>query len=118
MTKYYPSQVLGLPTNDAGEALQVVVLTNPVSKTAISRSATATTTSSTLMVLNQARLSFFIKNDSAVDVWVNLNGPAVASAGGGNIRIASSGYLELAGISNPVAIIAASGTAAVTAYEV
>lgn len=82
------------------------------------RSITATTTSQTLMAANAARNNFIIKNDSAVVVWINLGAAAVATAGGGNISIAAGGgYLELAGTSAAINIIAASATAAITARE-
>lgn len=82
------------------------------------RSITATTTSQVLMAANLNRTRFFIKNDTAIVVWVNLGATAVAAAGTGNISIAANGgYLELSGTSEAVNIIATSTTAAVTARE-
>lgn len=82
------------------------------------RSVTATTTSQQLMAANTARTRFYIRNDSAIDIWVNLGAAAVASAGSGNIKIpATGGYWEFAGSSSAIHIIAASGTPAITARE-
>lgn len=82
------------------------------------RSITATTNTQVLMGANSARLRVIIKNDTAIDVWVNLGGAAVATAGGGNYRVpANGGYLEIAGYTGPIQIIAASSTAAISALE-
>lgn len=82
------------------------------------RSITATTSSQPLMAANTNRVRFIVKNDSAVDVYINLGATAVAAAGSGNIKIASGGgYFELTGTTSAVNIIAASTTAAVTARE-
>jgi len=85
--------------------------------TAISRSGTLSTTSAILLPANPMRSKFFIKNDSAVDIWINIGNTAVASAGAGNIKIAAGAYFELQGTSQIVTGIATSGTAAVTCYE-
>lgn len=89
-------------------------------KTTTNRSVTASTTAANAMAANTARRGWKVKNDSAVDVWINFAAAAVAAAGTGNIKIASGGYLasepgyvETAAMS----IIAASATAAVTIYE-
>ena len=62
----------------------------------------------------------YLKNDTAIDVWFNIGGTAVAQAGGGNLRLpANGGYFE-SGSTTPaeaVSIIAASGTPAITARE-
>lgn len=92
--------------------------TRELSRTGTDRSLTASTSSAQLMAANATRLKLYVKNDSAIDVWVNPGATAVAAAGGGNIKIAANGgYLELSGYSGAVNIIAASGTPAITARE-
>ncbi len=82
------------------------------------RSVTATTTSQQFMAANTARRMFYLKNDAAVDVWINPSATAVATAGGGNIKIpAGGGYFDIAGATGAWSIIAASATAAITARE-
>ncbi|GAM01749.1 hypothetical protein [Sphingomonas parapaucimobilis] len=82
------------------------------------RSITASTTSQTLMASNTIRSRILIRNDSTVDVWVNFGATAVATAGGGNFKIAANGgSLDLQGTSSAVNIIAASATAAISARE-
>ncbi len=86
--------------------------------TSVDRSMTVTTTSQQLMAANSNRQNFFIKNDSAVDVYIRYGtDPASATIGGGNIKIAANGgYLEGTD-QRAIQIIAASATAAVTAGE-
>jgi len=88
-------------------------------KAGTARDITASTTSQTLMAAMTTRGKFIVSNDSTVDVWINTLGrPAVAAAGGGNKKIAANGgYFELSGYTGAVTIIAASGTAAITALE-
>lgn len=94
------------------------VVARQVAKSGTDRSATATTTSSSLMGTNTTRARLFIKNDTAIDVWINLGATAAAVPGSGNIRVAANGgYFELENYSGAVNIIAASSTAAVTARE-
>lgn len=84
----------------------------------VDRSITATATSSQLMAANPSRTRFFIKNDTATDVWINMGATAVATAGSGNMKIlANGGYFEFQGGTSAINIIATSGTAAVTARE-
>lgn len=89
--------------------------------TGTDRSAATSTSSSTLMAANTSRVGYFIKNDSAIDVWINIGATAVASAGSGNYKIAANGgYLESPawGCSTAaINIIAASGTPAISARE-
>lgn len=87
-------------------------------KAGTDKSITATTSAQTLMAASTTRGKFYVKNDSTIDVWINVGGTAVAAAGTGNIKVAANGgYYELSGCSAAVSIIAASGTAAVTARE-
>lgn len=81
------------------------------------RSGTVGTSSATLIPANAARTRFFIKNDSANDIWINFGGTATAAAGSGNLKIAANGgYYEYSGYTGAVNAIA--GTAsAVTARE-
>lgn len=96
--------------------LPVTVRTAPLAGT--DRSITATTTSAQLMAANTTRTKFFIKNDTAVDVWINFGAAAAATPGGGNMKIlANGGYFEFEGSSSAISIIAASTTAAITARE-
>ena len=99
-----------------GDTTGSFVKQNPLAGT--DRSLTATTTSAQLMAANTARTKFFIKNDTAIVVWINMGATAVATPGAGNIAIAANGgYFEFTGYSGAVNIIAASTTAAVTARE-
>jgi len=99
-----------------GDASGTFVKSNPLAGT--DRSITATTTSAQLMAANATRSKFFIKNDTAIVIWINMGATAVAAAGSGNIAIAANGgYFEFTGYSGVVNIIAASTTAAVTARE-
>lgn len=87
-------------------------------KAGVDRSITATTTAQVLMAAMTTRGRFYVKNDAAVDIWINIGGTATAAAGTGNIKLAAGGgYYELAGCADAVSIIAASATAAVTARE-
>lgn len=94
-----------------------VIVMRPASVTGTDRSLTATTTSAQLMAANASRSRFFIKNDSAVDVWINFGATATATPGSGNMKIAAGGYFEFSGGSSAINIVAASGTAAITARE-
>lgn len=81
------------------------------------RSLTATTTAQTLIPANTIRSKFFIKNDSTVDVWINIGGTATAAAGTGNMKIAASGgYFEFTGSNSAISVIA-TANAAITARE-
>lgn len=88
------------------------------STTGTDRSASVGTSSGQLMPANASRTRFFVKNDSANAIWINLGGTAVAAAGGGNIKVAASGgYFELAGYSGAVNAIAETGAVNITARE-
>ena len=97
------------------------VLINQAPGSGTDRSITATTTAQTLMAANTSRSGFMIKNDTAIVVWINFGGTAVAAAGSGNIAIAANGgYFECPAAWTPteaISIIAASTTAAITARE-
>lgn len=77
------------------------------------RSGTTTAnTSTTLMGANPTRGKFFVKNDSASDIWINMGATAVAAAGGGNIKIASGGgYFEFSGYTGVVNVISTAAVA-------
>ncbi len=84
------------------------------------RSITATTTSQQLMASNTARVAFVIKNDTTIDVWINVGATAVATAGSGNFKVAANGgYYSPDGCvpTGAINIIATSGTPAITARE-
>jgi hypothetical protein len=128
MYRYFRNAVTGvaqgLSSIVGGDGTTVASAANPVPvRTAIlgttgtSRNITATTTSQSMMSANTARQKFFIRNDSAVDVWINFGGTAVASAGSSNVKIATGTSFEFAGYTGAVTIIAASATAAVTGRE-
>ncbi len=94
---------------------------SPFRSAGTDRSVSASTTSAQLMATNASRSGFYIKNDSAIDVWINLGSAAVASAGNGNMKIAANGgYYESAPgfvTTSAINIIASSGTPAITARE-
>jgi hypothetical protein len=84
------------------------------------RSATVSTTASTLMPANTARQGWKLKNDCTVAVWINFDATATAAAGSGNIQIPAGAYMA----SEPgfietgaMSAIATSGTCALTARE-
>lgn len=117
-----------VPINSTGNALWVYmtgssasgstnVLNAPVAGT--DRSITASTSSQQLMPANATRHGFLIKNDSTIDIWINIGSTAVAAAGGGNLKIsANGGYYEApVGFTTAINIIAASGSPAITARE-
>lgn len=82
------------------------------------RSLTIGTTSLQLMPANTARRRFYVKNDTATDVWINPGAAAVATAGGGNIKVpANGGYFELGFSTSAWQIIAAAAGATITARE-
>jgi len=82
------------------------------------RSGTASTTSSVLLAANTARRNFYIKNDAAVDIYINPSATATAAAGSGNIKVpANGGYFEQQFSTGQWSVIAASTTAAYTARE-
>lgn len=85
------------------------------------RSITTSVASAQLMAANTSRHGFYIKNDSAIVVWINIGAAAVAAAGSGNIAIAANGgYYESPASVTPssvVNIIAASATPAITCRE-
>lgn len=86
----------------------------------VDRSIAAGVASAQLMPANTARMGFYVKNDTAIDVWINIGAVAVATPGGGNIKIpANGGYFETGSFvpSDVVNIIAASGSPAITARE-
>lgn len=96
----------------------ITITTKPLSSLGVDKSITATTTSQPLMAANPNRIRFFVKNDTAIDIWINLGAVSIATAGGGNLKIlANGGYFELSGSTSVVNIIAASGTPAITARE-
>lgn len=82
------------------------------------RSATVATTAGQLMAANANRIRFFIKNDGANNIWVNLGGTAAAVAGSGNYRIASGGgFLEINGYTGAISAIAETASVNVSALE-
>lgn len=88
----------------------------------LDRSLTVTTTAQQLMAANPDRQGFYVVNDSAVDVYVNIGATAVAAAGSGNIKLTASGGKLFSwdlGVtpSSAISIVCASSTAAVTARE-
>jgi len=113
---YYNGSTWDRPKGDTTGAYTVAA-----PSTGTDRSITASTTSQQLMAANSARHGFYIKNDTAIDVWINIGATAVATAGGGNIKIAANGgYFESPAAVTPSAainIIAASATPAITARE-
>ena len=89
----------------------------PVS-TGTDRSGAAGTNSASLMGANLARRLFYIKNDSAINIWINPSLTAVATPGGGNIKIpAGGGYFECEYSSGAWSVIAESAGATFTARE-
>lgn len=98
---------------DANGNQKVTIAARPLMDRSV---ALAANTQVTLIPINLSRTGFFIKNDSAVDIWINMVGAAAASAGAGNIKIAANGYFELKGVSNAVSAIA-TAAAAITAGE-
>lgn len=82
------------------------------------RSIVASVTSQTLLPASAARRRFYVKNDTAIDVWINPGAAATAAAGAGNIKVpANGGYFEFGFSSSAWQIIASSGTPAITARE-
>lgn len=117
----------GLPPGRAAAASSVpTVLSNEdlsavlPGKTTANRSLATSTTAVAAMPSNTSRRGWKVKNDSAIDVWINFTGTATSAAGSGNMKVAAGaylasepGYVETAAMS----IIAASGTPAITIYE-
>ncbi|MCZ7488158.1 hypothetical protein [Rhizobium rhizogenes] len=105
-----------IPTTQSTEDLAAVL----PAKTTTNRSLATSTTAAAAMPANTARRGWKVKNDSAIDVWINFIGTATAVAGSGNLKVAAGAYLA----SEPgyvetgaMSIIAASGTPAITIYE-
>lgn len=89
----------------------------PVS-TGTDRSATAGSASTALMGANLARRLFYVKNDSAINIWINPSATATATPGGGNIKVpAGGGYFECEYSSGAWSVIAETAGAAFTARE-
>ena len=90
-------------------------------RTVTDRSITAGVAAANAMAANASRRGWKIKNDTAIDIWVNFIGAATAVAGSGNMKVAANGgYLasEPACVeTGAMSIIAASGTPAVTILE-
>lgn len=95
------------------------VFSNPQTPSAgTDRSAVVGVASQQLMAASATRSKFFVKNDTAIAVYINMGATAVATPGGGNIMIAANGgYFEFSGYTGVVNIVAASGTPAITARE-
>lgn len=109
-------------TGNAGGSAATAVSTVPAPAGAgTDKSITATTSTQVLMAANTSRIGFFIKNDTAIDVYIAFGIPAVAAAGAGAYKIsANGGYLESPpwGVcTSAINIIAASGTPAISARE-
>lgn len=88
--------------------------------TGTDRSIVTTTASAVVMAANAARMGFYFKNDTTINVWINIGATAQIQAGGGNIKIpANGGYFESGTFTpgEPISIIAESGTPAITARE-
>ncbi|MEH3109024.1 MAG: hypothetical protein PGN22_02835 [Agrobacterium cavarae] len=105
-----------VPTVMSNEDLAAVL----PGKTTTNRSLATSTTAAQAMAANTARRGWKVKNDTAIDVWINFTGTATAVAGSGNFKVLAGGYLA----SEPgyvetgaMSIIAASGTPAITIYE-
>lgn len=86
--------------------------------TGTDRSGTVAITTGLLMAANANRTRLIVKNDGANAVWINLGGAAVATAGGGNYKIAAAGgFFELEGYTGLVNAIAETAPVAVSARE-
>lgn len=83
----------------------------------IDRSQSIATSSSTILVARPDRTRILFKNDAANNIWINLDGPAVAVAGGGNYKIAAGAYFELLRYNGAVQAIAETGATLVTIRE-
>lgn len=82
------------------------------------RSTTAGTANTQFMAANPTRAKFYIKNDGTVDIWIRPASPAVATAGGGNIKVpANGGYFELAGSTSSWNVISGGAATPFTARE-
>ena len=80
------------------------------------RSLNASTTSQQAAPANGNRRRLIIQNqDASTIVFVNLGSPA--TTGLGSIRIGPGGSLDIEGSTDPLNVIAASGTPAVTVWE-
>ena len=84
----------------------------------IDRSTTTSAVSQTLMAARPGRAYLIIKNDTVVDQYINLGGPAVATPGGGNYKIAAGGFFDLRGYNGSIDIISSGVAAAISAREV
>lgn len=110
------NQITGGWDRQRGDTLGTWSREPPVAGTA--RNITATNTSQSLMAANTSRSKVFIKNDTAIDVWINIGATAVATAGAGNIKIpANGGAWEFSGFSEAINIISGGANAAITARE-
>lgn len=92
-----PAPMVTTQLVDAGGAM-LGTDTNPMRLTGtrsvgVNRSATVGTTAIVIMAANAMRQGWKIKNDSAGDLWVNFDGTATATPGGGNIKVPAGGYL-------------------------
>lgn len=88
------------------------------SRAGTDRSASVGLASAALIPANLNRTKFFVRNDSANAIWINMGATAVAVAGGGNIKIAATGgYFEFGGYDGIVNAIAEVGAVNITARE-
>lgn len=83
----------------------------------VNRSITTTLISQTLMAANPQRVNLIIKNDTAVDQFINLGAVAVAVPGGGNYKIAAGGFFDLDLYTGAVNIISSGVDSAISARE-
>lgn len=85
------------------------------------RSGNVAAAAGNLFAANAARAGFAVKNDTAVDIYINPFGAATVANGVGNIRIpALGGYYESptgAMVAGAISAISASGTVAITAMD-
>lgn len=80
------------------------------------RSAAASTTSATFAPANPVRMRVIIQNlDAAINIFVNLGGPA--TTGRGSLKIPPGQVVDLTGTKQAVNIIASSGAPDVTVWE-
>lgn len=114
----YDENNLGIAKNVAVKVVDGSFLMGTPTSRGIDRSGVAGTTSSSLMGVNTSRRRFYIKNDSAINIWINPSVSAAATPGGGNIKIAANGgYFEFGFSDGAWSVIAESVGAAFTARE-